>query len=85
MGSWKVRENHFFGDLLQERRVADGGNSVQEARGAAENLARQTGKSVEVIPPSGDVNEWCDIDRNSGHIIWRDHGAPGDDGSACQT
>jgi len=85
MGSYKVRENHFFGDLFQERRVADGGNSAQEAKVAAENLARETGKSVEVVRPSGDVEEWCEIGRNSGEITWRDHGTPGDDGSVCQT
>ena len=85
MGSWKVRENHFFGDLFQKRRVADGGNSAQEAKVAAESLARQTGKSVEVVPPSGDVLDWCDIDRNSGEITWRNHDTSGDDGSYCQT
>ena len=85
MGSYKVRENHFFGDIFQERRVADGGNSAQEAKGAAEKLARQTGKSVEVVKPSGNVDEWCEIDRSSGQITWRDHGTAGDDGSACQT
>lgn len=83
MGSWKAREFRFFGDLFGQRQVADGGNSAQEAKVAAENLARQTGKSVEVVPPSGDVTDWCDVDRKSGKITWQNHDTSGDDGSYC--
>ena len=85
MGSWKAREFRFFGDLFGQRHVADGGNSAQEAKVAAESLARQTGKSVEVVPPSGDVTDWCDVDRKSGEITWQNHDTSGEDGSYCQT
>ena len=85
MGSWKAREFRFFGDLFGQRQTADGGNSAKEAKVAAEKLARRTGKSVEVVPPSGNVNDWCDIDRKSGEITWQNHGTGGDDDSACQT
>ena len=85
MGSWKAREFHFFDDLFVERRVVDGGNSAQEAKAAAENLARETGKSVEVVPPGGNVLDWCNVDRNSGKVTWQNHDTHGGDDSACQT